>query len=44
MPPQVLAMLPKLPDDLEYRFIGNRLILLDVHAHTIADYIENALP
>ena len=44
MPPQVLAMLPKLPDDLEYRFIGNRLVLFDVHAHTIADYIENALP
>jgi hypothetical protein len=44
MPPQVLAMLPKLPDDLEYRFIGTRLILFDVHAHTIADYIENALP
>jgi hypothetical protein len=44
MPPQVLAMLPKLPEELEYRFIGNRLILLDVHAHTIADYIENVLP
>ena len=44
MPPQVLALLPKLPEDLEYRFIGSRLILLDVHAHTIADYIENALP
>ena len=44
MPPQVLALLPQLPEDLEYRFIGSRLILLDVHAHTIADYIENALP
>jgi hypothetical protein len=44
MPPQVLALLPKLPDDLEYRFIGDRLILLDVHAHTVADFIENALP
>ena len=44
MPPQVLAMLPKLPEELEYRFIGARLILVDVHAHTIADYIENALP
>lgn len=44
MPPQVLAFLPKLPEELEYRFIANRLILLDVHAHTIADYIENALP
>jgi hypothetical protein len=44
MPPQVLAMLPKLPEELEYRFIGHRLILLDVHSHTVADYIENALP
>ena len=44
MPPQVLAMLPKLPEELEYRFIGARLILVDVHAHTIADYIENVLP
>ena len=44
MPPQVLAMLPKLPPELEYRFIGFRLILLDVHAHTIADFLENVLP
>lgn len=44
VPPQVLAALPKLPEELEYRFIGDRLILLDVHAHTIADYMDNALP
>lgn len=44
VPPQVLAALPKLPDELEYRFIGERLILLDVHAHTIADYMDNAFP
>jgi hypothetical protein len=44
MPPQVLAMLPKLPEELEYRFIGHRLILLDLHSHTVADYIENVLP
>jgi len=44
VPPQVLAALPKLPRDLEYRFIGDRLILLDVHAHTIADYMDKALP
>jgi len=44
MPPQVLAVLPKLPEDLEYRFIGNRLLLLDVHANLIVDYIEDALP
>jgi hypothetical protein len=44
MPPQVLAQLPRLPEELEYRFIGERLILLDVHAHIIVDLIENALP
>ena len=44
MPPQVLAVLPKLPEDLEYRFIGNKLLLLDVHANLVVDYIEDALP
>lgn len=44
MPPEVIKALPKLPEELEFRFIGARLILLDVHAHTIADFIENALP
>jgi hypothetical protein len=44
MPPQVLEWLPKLPEELEYRFIGNRLILMDVHAHLVVDVIENALP
>lgn len=42
VPPQVLSALPKLPRDLEYRFVGDRLILLDVHAHIIADYMDNA--
>jgi len=44
VPPQVLQTLPKLTEDLEYRFIGESLILLDVHAHVIADFIDNALP
>ena len=44
MPPQVLQTLPELTEDLEYRFIGDWLILLDTHAHVIADFIENALP
>jgi hypothetical protein len=44
IPPQVLQTLPKLSEDLEYRFVGDWLILLDVHAHVIADYIDNALP
>ena len=44
VPPQVLQTLPKLTEDLEYRFIGDDLILLDSHAHVIADYIADALP
>jgi len=44
VPPQVLQTLPKLTEEIEYRFIGDRLILLDTHAHVIADFIEDALP
>ncbi|MCA1563003.1 MAG: hypothetical protein LC753_13820 [Acidobacteria bacterium] len=44
MPPQVLDALPRLPDELEFRFIADRLILMDVHAHIIIDIIEDALP
>ena len=41
---QVLQTLPKLPEDLEYRFIADRLVLHDIHADTIVDVIENAFP
>ena len=44
VPPEVLQTLPKLNEEMEYRFIGNRLILLDVHAHVIADFINDAIP
>ena len=44
VPPGVLAGLPELPDELEYRFVGTSLILLDPHAHIIADYIDRAIP
>jgi hypothetical protein len=44
IPPQVLQTLPKLSEDLEYRFVGDWLILLDSHAHVVADFIDNALP
>jgi hypothetical protein len=43
VPPQVLQALPKLPEDLEYRFIGDRLVLHDIHAHTVVDVIEGAI-
>jgi hypothetical protein len=42
VPPQVLAQLPKLSEELEYRFIQTNLILFDPHAHVIADYIVRA--
>jgi hypothetical protein len=44
MPPAVLERLPKPPEQLEYRFIGDDLILLDVHAQMIVDFVEKALP
>ena len=43
MTPHILAALPKLPEDLEYRFIGLRLILLDTQADIILDYAEGIL-
>jgi hypothetical protein len=43
IPPQLLEGLPKLPEEMEYRFVGNDLILMDTHAHMIADFIPNAL-
>jgi hypothetical protein len=44
VPPEVLQTLPTLGEDMEYRFIGDDLILLDTHAHVVADVIEDALP
>jgi hypothetical protein len=42
MPPDVLAALPPLPDELEYRFVGNSLILLDAKSHLIVDFVADA--
>jgi hypothetical protein len=42
MPPQVLQALPKLPEELEYRFVLTSLILFDPHAHIIPDFVEQA--
>ena len=44
MPPDVLKQLPVLPQELEYRFVGETLILLDPDAHIVVDYVEHALP
>jgi hypothetical protein len=42
MAPQILAALPPLPPELEYRFANVDLILWDVHAGLIVDVIRNA--
>ena len=44
IPPQVLEGLPKLPEEMEFRFVGNDLILMDTHAHIVADFVRNAFP
>lgn len=44
MPPGVLEKLPKMPEELEYRFVGRYLVILDTHAHLIADFVANAIP
>lgn len=44
MPPEVLQLLPKVPEELEYRFVGRHLVMLDAPAHIIADYIPNVIP
>lgn len=42
VPPQVLTFLPKLPEELEYRFVRQNLILFDPHAHIIPDWVSQA--
>jgi hypothetical protein len=42
-PPQVLMNLPKLPEQLEYRIIGKNLIMRDVEANVIVDFVPNAI-
>ena len=44
VPPQVLQMLPPLPEELEYRFIDDQLVLLDKDAQIIVDYLTGAVP
>ena len=43
VPPNILSALPKLPEDLEYRFVSRTMILLDTHANLIVDFIPNAI-
>jgi hypothetical protein len=44
VPPDVLAALPTLPEDMQYRFAGKHLILFDAKANLIIDFMFNAMP
>ena len=43
VPPSVLMVLPTLPKELEFRFVGRNLILRDTQANMIVDFMPNAL-
>jgi hypothetical protein len=44
MLPGVLAALPPLPAMLQYRFMNRALVLLDIDANLIIDFISDAIP
>jgi len=44
VPPGLLLRLPRLPEGLEYRFVGRHLVMRDVDANTIVDYLLNVVP
>ena len=43
LPPNILAALPQVPADVEYRVVGQHLVLRDVDANIIVDFIPNAI-
>ena len=43
MPPNVLEVLPRLPDGLEYRIVNTHLILWDVDADIVVDYLFDVM-
>jgi hypothetical protein len=42
-PPTLLTNLPKLPKELQYRIAGRDLVLLDVDANLVVDFIPGAV-
>ena len=43
LPPSLLHALPPLPDELQYRFVGADLVLVDVHASLVVDILRDVL-
>jgi hypothetical protein len=44
VPPRLMEILPPLPKQLEYDFVGRTLVVRDVDADVVVDFIPNALP
>lgn len=44
IPPLLLASLPPLPDNLQYRFFGRHIVILDGDLEMVVDYVENVIP
>lgn len=43
-PPSILLNLPRLPHELEYRIVGGDLVLHDIDANLIVDFVPHAIP
>jgi hypothetical protein len=44
VPPRLIEILPPLPPQLEYDFVGRTLVLRDVDAEVVVDFLPGALP
>jgi hypothetical protein len=44
VPPTLLQNLPKLPEEVAYRVVSHDLLLLDVKANVVVDYLPGVLP
>lgn len=43
VPASMLDVLPRLPPDIQYRFLGHDLVLHDIKANVILDHIDDAI-
>jgi hypothetical protein len=44
MSPRLLAALPELPDELQFRFVGRDLVIVDLHSGLVVDVLPDAIP
>jgi hypothetical protein len=44
VPPTMLLKLPKLPEEVAYRAVSSDLVLLDVKANLVVDYLPGVIP